>query len=514
MDDAAGAAVHSRVAHNTLLNLLGLAVPLAVAFFVMPVAARHLGPARFGLLGLAWAITEYLILFDLGLGRAIVKFVADALHRRPHELDEIVAVATASQVLAGCAGGVIFALLAPTIVRVGFHVPPAVSSEAVGMFRVVAVSLPAVLLLSLLRGILEGAQRFDLSNAIKMASSASSVAIPAIGAYNGASLPTIFWWVLLSRLIACSLYVGAISHALPGFSWKVPRDWGKLRELLSFGSWVLVSNVVSPLLVYFDRFALAAIAGVAAVGFYTAPYEGVTRLLLVAVSLAGSLLPALTSLESRADRARLTELGASSVRTLAVVMAPPLAVIFAFAPELLHLWMGATYADQASTALRVLAIGVFMNALAQPPFVSLYALDRPDLPAKFHLAELAIHVPLTLFLIRNFGITGAAASWTIRVTLDLCLLLIGSARCTGTSFASVAGGQVARTGGAVAALGGALFLAATLTSASLPLSALAALTAVAAFLVLGWNWILRDTERSAIARLVGAYTSRSRLISS
>ena len=51
--------VRSRVAHNTLLNFLGLAVPLALAFFVMPVAARHLGPARFGLIGLAWAITEF-----------------------------------------------------------------------------------------------------------------------------------------------------------------------------------------------------------------------------------------------------------------------------------------------------------------------------------------------------------------------------------------------------------------------------------------------------------------------
>ncbi|HET9775733.1 MAG TPA: hypothetical protein VFP77_04115, partial [Gemmatimonadaceae bacterium] len=57
----------SRLAHNTLLNFLGLAVPLALAFFVMPVAAHYLGPARFGLIGLAWAVTEYLVLFDLGL---------------------------------------------------------------------------------------------------------------------------------------------------------------------------------------------------------------------------------------------------------------------------------------------------------------------------------------------------------------------------------------------------------------------------------------------------------------
>ena len=46
----------SRLAHNAVLNFLGLAVPLALAFFIMPIAARHLGPARFGLLGLAWEV--------------------------------------------------------------------------------------------------------------------------------------------------------------------------------------------------------------------------------------------------------------------------------------------------------------------------------------------------------------------------------------------------------------------------------------------------------------------------
>src|SRR4030081_3749770 len=101
--------VRSRVAHNTLLNFLGLAVPLALAFFVMPVAARHLGPARFGLLGLAWAITEDLTLFDLGLGRAIVKFVADALHHDSDELSEIVSVSLYAQLAAGFVGGAAFA---------------------------------------------------------------------------------------------------------------------------------------------------------------------------------------------------------------------------------------------------------------------------------------------------------------------------------------------------------------------------------------------------------------------
>jgi O-antigen/teichoic acid export membrane protein len=498
-------AIQSRVAHNTLLNFLGLAIPLALAFFVMPIAARHLGPARFGLLGLAWAVTEYLVLFDLGLGRATVKFIADTLHRNPDDVTEIAALSTSIQLAAGLLGGAAFAFFAPVLVRLAFHLPTAISGEAVGMFRVVGVSLPIVLLLSGFRGILEGAQRFDLSNAIRMLSSAVSVAIPAIGAVGGASLPSIMWWILISRAIVCVLYVMAIRRALPRVRWKLPTRWSRARELLSFGGWVLVSNAISPVLVYFDRFALGSIAGIAAVGFYTAPYEGVTRLLLVAVSLAASLLPALTSLETIGDRRRSNELISSSARTLMVVMAPPLALIFAFAPALLHVWLGPAYAAESFIALRVLAVGVFANALAQLPFVTLYASNRPDLPAKFHIAELVIHIPLTIFLVRHFSIAGAAMAWTSRVILDLCLLTGASAHCTGVSVEAVAGGRVWRIGlatvGLVAALMGAERVLQSMPTLAMALAA----ACVAAFLVVSWRAILLPTERDAITRILGVY---------
>jgi O-antigen/teichoic acid export membrane protein len=314
------------------------------------------------------------------------------------------------------------------------------------------------------------------------------------------------WWILISRAVICVCYLFALRHALPMLRWRLPSRWSRSRELLSFGGWVVVSNVISPVLGYFDRFALGAIAGVAAVGFYTAPYEGVTRLSLVAVSLAASLLPALTSLETRGDRARSADLVSSSGRTLMVVMAPPLALIFAFAPTLLQLWLGPAYAAQSSVALRILAVGVFANALAQLPFVTLYAFNRPDLPAKFHLAELAIHIPLTILLVREFGIAGAAGAWTIRVILDLCLLLVASARTTGVSISAVAGGRVGRIAAAVPGLVVVLLLAATLfPSAPVP-AALIALMSIAGFLRLSWSWILLASERDAIARLVGNYS--------
>ena len=496
----------SRVGHNAILNFFGLAVPLALAFFIMPIAARNLGPARFGLLGLAWAVTEYLTLFDLGLGRALVTFVADALHRNSPQLSEIVSLSMIAQAVAGVIGGAAFALAAPFLVRYVFKVSPALSGEAVGVFVVVGLSVPVVLFMSGQRAVLEGAQRFDLSATIKMLGSIASLVIPAIGAVRGASLTSILLVVLLSRILVCVLYALMIRRALPNLRWVRSRDWALLRRVLSFGGWVLVSNTISPLLVYFDRFALGTIAGLAAVGFYTAPYEGVIRLLLIPVSLFSSLLPALTALDAGRQRERFAQLASSSERVLVPVMAIPLTVILVFAPELLRLWLGREYAVQSATALRLLAVGVFANSLANPLFVALYARKRPDLPAKFHLIELAVHIPLTIVLIRSFGIAGAAAAWMTRSVLDLCLLFGGAAATSQSSFREVAGGRVGRSVVSIVLFGLSLFASKALVGVSIALSLVTVVGLMAIFALASWRWILEDAERSAVTRTLRSYS--------
>jgi O-antigen/teichoic acid export membrane protein len=493
----------SRIAHNTVLNLLGLGIPLLVAFFVMPVALHALGPMRFGLLGLAWAATEYLGLFDLGMGRATVRFVAEAHVHGNREIGRIASTSVVTQTATGVAGAIVFALAVPLVVNHIFSVPIAERPEAITMFRVVALNLPVVLLLSTLRGVLEGVQRFDMSNSIKVATSAAAVIIPAIAAKAGIGLAMIMFFLLFSRLAGCIALEYAIRRAIPGFRWERPQEWLRLKKMLFFGGWVSVSSVISPILVYLDRFSLAALVGLSAVGYYTAPYEGVSRLLLIPISLVGTLFPALTTEEARGNRARAGTLMAGSVRHLMLAMASPVAILIALSPLLLRMWLGEAAAANSGTALRILAAGVFMNALAHPPYVYLYSLGRPDLPAKFHLGELCVHVPLTWFLVSTFGVAGAATAWSIRVTIDWALLTIFARRYTKT-----AGALPSARNRIVVSLTAALFalaLPAGLLAATAPLLAVAAVgCSILAYIAIAWWWALDDSER-LLARSMGQW---------
>ena len=76
---------------NVAINLIGRIAPLGVGLFTIPVIIASLGIERFGVLTIAWMVIGYFNMFDVGLGRAITKVVAEYLATdREQELGQII----------------------------------------------------------------------------------------------------------------------------------------------------------------------------------------------------------------------------------------------------------------------------------------------------------------------------------------------------------------------------------------------------------------------------------------
>lgn len=176
------------------------------------------------------------------------------------------------------------------------------------------------------------------------------------------------------------------------------------------------------MLLYLDRFMVAALLSMAAVTFYAAPYELVARLALIPGALVGAAFPALSQLSANVDRSYAEQLGARCVMLLIALLTPVVVIIVGVAHDLLTLWLGADYAANSGLALQILALGFFINALAHVPYILLHSAGRPDVPARFHLLELPLQIVLAWLLISRFGITGAAWAWTLRMIVDAALL--------------------------------------------------------------------------------------------
>ncbi len=416
------------IARNSILNLIGFVIPLGVGLLAVPVITRELGVARFGLLSLAFAILEYSNLFDLGLGRATTREVSASLARKDAKVSEVIGGSVLSQMMLGLVGSLVLFLLSPILVEHAFVIPAELKPEAVRVFRVLALMIPPTVLLLTLRGILEAAQRFDLSNGLRIPGSVATFLIPAVAASFGYSLPAIVVMLLLTRVMICVLMMIAVARIVPGFELRPKLSWETMRPLFVFGGWMSVSNVVSPMLIYLDRFMLGGIIGVTAVGYYTAPFDGVMRLLIIPASLMGAVYPSISALAAVGNHDTIHRVYAEALKKTVGILILPAVVLMIAGPWLLNLWLGPVFAAEGEKAIRILAVGVLLNAAAHVPSGFITALGRPDIIAKVHVGELALHVPLAWFLITHYGVSGAALAWTIRVGLDAGVLFIASRR--------------------------------------------------------------------------------------
>lgn len=496
------------LARNTLLNLAGQGLPLIVAVVSMPFVVHGLGADRFGILAFAWVLLGYFGLFDLGLSRAATKYVSEALWRGGTEdISRIAWTALLVQLMLGLLGVAVVAALTPVIVHKLLHLPQTLVAPARSAFYLMALALPAVLVTGTLRGLLEASQRFVLVNSVRAPFAAANFALPLVGLLLGMDLPGIVALLVGARVLAALVHLGACLGALPWLR-DVPRlDRAALRKLAEYGGWVTISSVVSPVLVYLDRFMIGALLSVAAVGYYVAPYEVISRLSIFPVSAVATLFPVFSALHSQRRLRTLGTLLVRSTRYLLMVVGPVALAVVILSSDILKLWLGTAFAENSSLVLRILALGVLVNSAAHIPYALIQAADRPDLAAKFHAAEFPLHVVVVWVLVARFGVAGAAVAWLLRVSVDAVLMFAGAARLCALSPRSL--GREGTVQLAVALLLGA---ALALVAAGAPIPGWARFV-LAALLVLsiplaGWRHLLRDADRQRVRALLRAAGAR------
>ena len=395
---------------------------MLVAFFSIPRLIAGLGTERFGVLSLAWMVIGYFSLFDLGLGRALTRLVAEKLGAgRQSEIPPLIWTGLISMAGMGIAGMLLGIPFVPWVVERGLHIPPSLHHETLNAFYVLLVSIPLVITSTGLFGILEAYHRFDLTSAVRSCLGIYTFAAPLVGLYFTRDLFHVIGILMAGRVLAgMALFLFCI-YQIPRLKTGIGFQKNIFLPLMRFGSWMTVSNLIGPLMIYLDRFWISAAISVAAVAYYTTPFEVVTRLLIFPGAVAGVLYPAFSK-NLVQDRVHARELFGKGVRYVFIAVFPVVVVIVLFAEKGLMWWLNAEFARNSTHVLQWLSVGVLFNSLAQIPFVLLQGAGRPDITAKIHLIELPCYLVALWVLIPKMGINGAAMAWCARSMLDAGLL--------------------------------------------------------------------------------------------
>lgn len=410
------------IARNTLLNLAGRIIPLVLALVAVPLLVKALGTDRYGLLALFWVIVGYLGLLDMGIGRTTTKFVAERLaSNRAEEIPVVVWTSWWMLAAMGSIAGLVLVALVPVLVGHVLHVPAYMTSEASASMYWLALMLPFAISIAGMQGLLEAQQRFDILNAIQIPVSITGYVIPVAISFYTKNLSIVVIALLIARIIVWGVYFWICLRSMPALRTHWKMSGRHLREMLRFGGWLTISNIVGPLMVNLDRFLIGALVSLQAVAYYAVPYSLVTQLWMIPASLIPVLFPAFSGLAANRGAA-FGRVYRQAVKYIFLAMVPFTIGLMALSGDVLSIWLGSEFAQKSSTVMAVLTLGVLINSLAQVPYSLVQASGRPDVTAKFHLLELVPYLALVWWATSNYGILGTAVVWLLRVGVDACLL--------------------------------------------------------------------------------------------
>lgn len=402
----------------SLYNALGLGLPLIFAVFSIPYLLGQLGDAQFGILTLIWAMVSYFGLFDLGLGRAMTQiisplFLSDSEFNRK-KAGEIIFNGNLLLLLLG--GGVFASLLLFGDVIISNIEGVTAYSELKKTIIVMAITMPAIMLTNGLRGVLEANNDFAIVNIIRLPMGIWNFIGPCIACYFFS--PSLF---LITISLSIGRWLATLAHLYFVFimlkNKKVPllfsREHTKL--LINSGGWMAVSNVISSLMGYLDRFVIAFSLSALAVSYYAIPHEMVTKLWIIPTAITASIFPTFANKINMLQKAQVFK---KAVFLNFIFIFPLCLFLFVFAQDILTLWIDSEFSRNSYEVLIILSIGMFIGSFASVPYTAMQAMGYQKNTALIHCCEFLIFIGVIYFLTVSYGVIGAAIAWAIRSVID------------------------------------------------------------------------------------------------
>jgi O-antigen/teichoic acid export membrane protein len=395
---------------NVASQWLGIVLQAVVAFAVTPYQIRQLGDAGNGVLMVINSYVGYSGLLYLGLGSAIVKYVAE--HHAREAWDELNETASTIFTLYLAVGalcllaGLVLAVPLPSLARL----PSALATQGQVLLMLMSVALFFQFPGSVYSGALMGLERFDLMNTYVLALLlARTVAVVAVLRYH----PTLVWVGAVNMVSFILEQVAAyawVRKLLPEFQCS-PRLFKRerVRKVFGFSSRAFVFQVAERLINATDSLVITQARGPAPVTHYQNGLTLVDKARELLDKAAIVVMPGVSAAAARGDTQALRSLWRTGNKATLMLALPVALVLVVWGRSVLTLWLGDRLAGKAYESLAWLAAAFVMQTLgrgvAKPMFEGL---GKISLPARVTIVEGVVNLGMSLVLVRTWGIAGVA----------------------------------------------------------------------------------------------------------
>lgn len=398
-----------QLSRNILSSWAGYAARFGINLLFIPFITATLGQDLYGIWVLCFQIIGYFSLLELGLDRALLRFIPKALGMRDMVgANRILNTAAVVYLVSGIIVIVASQLLAGPILSLFKTALPSLTAEGVTALKVIGVYLGIRFWLTPFGGNLSSFQRADLANLLQGIEDIVRTALMVWVLLNDGTL----WELALvitattsARLIVGSIILKRLHSEIRFDPRSASRDTSV--SLMRYGGTSLAITLATLLIFNSEGPILAIMLGTAATGLYAPAAQLMLYMRHMVNTIGTPLTAALSQLdaEGNSERVHLTYL--SSLRLASILSFLVGSGVLILAPDFVNLWLRPEFAATGQI-MQILAVGAVFFVPQIIGNAVLFGLERHRYLLLVFSIEAIAKVLLAVWLTDKFGLVGMA----------------------------------------------------------------------------------------------------------
>lgn len=412
-----------QILKNVGSSWFSLGVNVVTGFILSPFIVHHLGDEAFGLWILIFSVTGYYGLFDLGIRSSIVRYVAKYWATGENdELNSLVNTAMFSySAIATVAMSV--TLISAYYVNSIFKIQPQFVGTARSLLLMVGTAISLGFPLGVFGGILEGLQRFHVTNFTNITSTILRTVLIILALEHGGGLLSVALITVALPLInqmVNAIFVFRHLHLLISPRY-VNRNTMKLIAGYSGTTFLII--IGGRLRFKTDAMVIGTFVSAAAITYFTIGSRLVDYASEVVSSLAQIFIPMSSQSQAKGDLEALRTIFVVGNRACAFIIFPITTVLTLLGKSMIEAWMGPKYVSQSYPVLLVLLYPMTLMLAQSASGRTLWGMAKHRTWAYVVLAEGISNLILSIILVRGYGILGDAIGTAIPLACSTIFFL-------------------------------------------------------------------------------------------
>lgn len=412
------------LAKTSVIVLIGIFLSKLFTYLYRIVIARYYGPEVYGIFSLALIVLGFFIAFSsLGLTEGLARF--SSFYRGKKQFDRIRYLFKKMTIILGISSlfsGVVLFLSAEFISINLFH-----TESMIIFLRIFSILIPLTIITNVFLNLIKSFEKVGwyssiwniLQNVVKFAALLIFIFLGVKEKAIIFSYTLGIFSMLLAAYFVCKYKIKEIFGL---YHLKKPEKKEIIHEVFSYSWPVLFSGLINSLFYWTDSSIIGYLMQPSDVGLYNAATPLVGLMAIIPVMFSQLFFPLITKYFSQEKYYVINELSKQVGKWVFILTLPVFMIIFLFPGTIINLFFGSEYLP-AVNVLRILSVGGMFSSFTFL-LIDLISMAGKSKLIFFNMLFCSIlNLVLDIFLVKRFGIEGAAIATTI-VWILLTIILV------------------------------------------------------------------------------------------